>query len=241
MPAKGSGADGPGNFVRPTAYGVEATAAHIQRTKTKFKRFRLIRSLALSDFITLANAACGTCSIFFCLNFLENSKYQPYIAGAFVLLPFALIFDILDGSVARCRKRSSPYGLDLDSLADVVSFSVAPAVLGFTLGLRGFYDCVFLSYFVCCGISRLARYNVTAPFLSHLGKVKHYEGFPVPTSLLIVLILGVLYRFELVFDKFLFGAVHDILGPGFGSFHWFSFIYFAFGCLMISEVKIPKP
>jgi CDP-diacylglycerol--serine O-phosphatidyltransferase len=75
----------------------------------------------------------------------------------FVCLVFVLVFDILDGHVARWRNKSSPYGKDLDSLADVVSFSVAPAVLGFTLGLRGVWDCVCLSFFVCCGIGRLAR------------------------------------------------------------------------------------
>ena len=55
---------------------------------------------------------------------------------------------------------------DLDSLADVISFAVAPAVLGFTLGLRGIWDCLILVFFVCCGVSRLARYNVTAETLA---------------------------------------------------------------------------
>ena len=53
-------------------------------------------------------------------------------------------------------------GADLDSLADVISFGVAPAVLGFTLGLRGGWDMLSLTYFVVCGVSRLARFNVTA-------------------------------------------------------------------------------
>ncbi len=73
--------------------------------KVKRRRFKLLRSLALADFITLANGACGVSSIFFCLNFLEHqSMFHPYIWGAFICLPLALIFDILDGSVARWRK-----------------------------------------------------------------------------------------------------------------------------------------
>ena len=87
-------------------------------------------------------------------------------------------------------------GADLDSLADVISFGVAPAVLGFTLGLRGGWDMVILTYFVVCGVSRLARFNVTAAALAdaNTGKVKYFEGTPIPTSILIVALLGVALR-----------------------------------------------
>ena len=161
------------------------------------RRFKLLRSFTMADFVTLGNAAAGTGSIFFCLNFLENNKYEPYIYASFILLPLALVFDIADGYVARYRQNSSPYGSDLDSLADVISFAVAPAVLGFTLGLRGAWDCSILAFFVCCGVSRLARYNVTAETLadSATGKVKYYQGFPVPTSLILVVLLGIAYAY----------------------------------------------
>src|SRR5574339_277381 len=76
-----------------------------------------------------------------------------------------------NGIVARGR-RHSPFGADLDSLADVVSFGVAPAVLGFTLGLRGGWDALVLTYFVVCGVSRLARFNVTAAALTDAGTGK---------------------------------------------------------------------
>ena len=73
-------------------------------------------------------------------------------------------------------------GGDLDSLSDVISFGVAPAVLGFTLGLRGGWDMLCLTYFVVCGVSRLARFNVTAAGLADAatGKVKYFEGTPIP-------------------------------------------------------------
>ena len=113
-----------------------------------------------------------------------------------MLLPLALVCDVLDGYVARLnRSRQSVLGADLDSLADVISFGVAPAVLGFTLGLRGGWDMLILTYFVVCGVSRLARFNVTAAALSDAttGKVKYFEGTPIPTSILMVVLLGVAF------------------------------------------------
>ena len=110
-----------------------------------------------------------------------------------MLLPLALILDVLDGYVARLNpRRQSVMGGDLDSLSDVISFGVAPAVLGFTLGLRGGWDMLCLTYFVVCGVSRLARFNVTAAALADpsTGKVKYFEGTPIPTSILIVAMWG---------------------------------------------------
>src|SRR5207244_11364500 len=92
-------------------------------------------------------------------------------------LPFvALACGVLDGYWARHSQRQSVLGADLDSLADIVSFGVAPAVLGFTLGMRGGWDMLILAYFVVCGISRLARFNVTAAALtdSSTGKVGYF-------------------------------------------------------------------
>ena len=202
------------------------------------RHFELIRSFALPDFITLSNAACGTAAIFLCLNYLEAGHHDPFIKGAFLLLPIALVFDVADGLVARGSRRSSPFGADLDSLADVVSFGVAPAVLGFTLGLRGFWDAIVLCAFVCCGVSRLARFNVTAATLPAGGKVKFYEGTPIPSSLLIVLVLALLWGRDLVGDDFWLGKIR--IGPG--HFHPFVLLYAASGSAMMSgRLRIPKP
>ena len=108
-----------------------------------------------------------------------------YLAAA--LAPAAFIFDVFDGKVARSRHQHSAFGRELDSLADVISFGVAPAALGFAAGLSGWLDWIALVYFVCCGVSRLARFNVTAESLSAGGdKVKYFEGTPIPTSVVIV-------------------------------------------------------
>ena len=153
----------------------------------------MLRSYTPADALTIGNAACGTIAIFLCLDYIAADN-RRFLWTAFLLLPLALVCDVLDGYVARLnRTRQSALGADLDSLADVISFGVAPAVLGFTLGLRGGWDMLILTYFVICGVSRLARFNVTAAALSdsETGKVKYFEGTPIPTSILIVLMLGV--------------------------------------------------
>jgi len=166
----------------------------------------MLRSYTVADAFTLANASCGTAAIFLCLNYVSAGD-SARIWIAILLLCLALFFDVLDGYWARSRaRRQSMLGADLDSLSDIVSFGVAPAVLGYALGLRGGWDLVILTYFVVCGISRLARFNVTAEELSEgSGKVKYFEGTPIPASIVIVLLLGVL---------FYSGAVGDELWPG---------------------------
>ena len=134
---------------------------------------------------------------------------------AFILLPLALVLDVLDGYVARLhRNRQSVMGGDLDSLSDVISFGVAPAVLGFTLGLRGGWDMLCLTYFVVCGVSRLARFNVTAAALvdAGTGKVKYFEGTPIPTSILLVALLGVAFALGHIDDQLWFGVYRDGTG-----------------------------
>src|SRR5262249_57356874 len=119
----------------------------------------------LADFLTLGNAACGVLAVFAVMAHLENHDVGRLLTAA-ALIPLALVFDVLDGRVARARRAHSALGRELDSLADVISYGVAPAAIGFAAGLRGGWDWVALLYFVCCGVSRLARYNVTAVSLS---------------------------------------------------------------------------
>jgi len=200
----------------------------------------MLRSYTLADLFTLGNASCGTISIFLCLDYLATNNPR-YLWMAFFLLPAALICDVLDGYVARKNtRRQSVLGADLDSLADVVSFGVAPAVLGFTLGLRGGWDTVCLTYFVVCGISRLARFNVTAATLTNAetGKVKYFEGTPIPTSIIIVLILGIAFKVGHTNGNLWFGAID--VGPW--ILHPLALLYALSGSAMISAtLRIPKP
>lgn len=202
-------------------------------------RLSMIRSYTWADLLTLANASCGTVSVFACLSYIAGDQSR-WLWTAFVLPVFALVFDALDGYVARLDpSRQSWLGADLDSLADIVSFGVAPAVLGYTLGLRGFWDAAFLTYFVCCGISRLARFNVTSASLTNAatGKVRYFEGLPIPTSVVLVLLMAVMFRFDATGADF-WGGSFKVIGR---DFHPFSLLFVASGSLMISTIKVPKP
>jgi CDP-diacylglycerol--serine O-phosphatidyltransferase len=200
----------------------------------------MLRSYTWADVLTIGNASCGTIAIFLCLDYLATGNPR-FLWAAFILLPTALVCDVLDGYVARLdRKRQSVLGADLDSLADVISFGVAPAVLGFTLGLRGGWDMLILTYFVVCGVSRLARFNVTASALADesTGKVKYFEGTPIPTSVVIVMLLGVLQYLGRVDEQIWLGMIR--IGPA--ELRPLSLIYFLSGSAMISAtLRIPKP
>jgi CDP-diacylglycerol--serine O-phosphatidyltransferase len=198
----------------------------------------MLRSYTVADAFTLGNAGCGTISIFLCLDYIAEGR-SAYFWIAFLLLFLALGFDVLDGYWARRSRNRSPLGADLDSLADIVSFGVAPAVLGFTLGMRGGWDMAILAYFVVCGISRLARFNVTAAALSDAsGKVKYFEGTPIPTSVLIVGLLGIAFYQGAIDGNLWFGAHR--FGPA--TLHPLSMLYAVSGSAMISAtLRIPKP
>ena len=200
----------------------------------------MIRSYTWADFLTIGNASCGTIAIFLCLDYLATGTPR-FLWTAFILLPTALVCDVLDGYVARLdKKRQSVLGADLDSLADVISFGVAPAVLGFTLGLRGGWDMLILTYFVVCGVSRLARFNVTASALADetTGKVKYFEGTPIPTSIVIVVMFGIAQYLGHVDDDLWFGSVKI----GFALLHPLTLIYAISGSAMVSAtLRIPKP
>jgi CDP-diacylglycerol--serine O-phosphatidyltransferase len=204
------------------------------------RHMSMLRSFTPADLLTIGNAACGTMAIFLCLEFLAGGETR-FLWWAMTLLPVALVCDVLDGYVARLdHAHQSRLGADLDSLADVISFGVAPAVLGYTLGLRGGWDMVVLTYFVVCGVSRLARFNATAAALADAttGKVKYFEGTPIPTSVLIVAVLAVALSLGRTGGDLWFGALR--IGPAW--FHPFSLIYAVSGSAMISAtLRIPKP
>jgi CDP-diacylglycerol---serine O-phosphatidyltransferase len=202
------------------------------------RHFSMIRDFHLADFLTLGNGASGTAAIFFSMDHVRAGSIEKvYAAAAFVVI--ALFFDVMDGRVARWRHQASVMGRELDSLADVISFGVAPACLAFAVGMTGLLDCLVLLFFVGCGISRLARYNITAEKMSEeAGKVTYFEGTPIPTSILLVLVIAVLAWRGAVDDALPFGIVH-LAG---WDLHPLVFLYALSGSLMISKtIHIPKP
>jgi CDP-diacylglycerol---serine O-phosphatidyltransferase len=201
------------------------------------KHFSMIREFHLADFFTLANAACGVAAVFFAMKYVQ-SQSVGYFLIATALAPAAFVFDVIDGRVARWRRTHSALGRELDSLADVISFGVAPAALGFAAGLQGGWDWLALIYFVCCGVGRLARYNVTAEELSAgQDKVAYFEGTPIPTSVVLAGVLA-LAAWQGRLGENLVGGVWTI-GPW--DLHPLALLFVLSGTLMISKtLRIPK-
>ena len=203
------------------------------------KHFSMIRGFHLADFFTLANAACGVGAVFLTMRYLQGGALAYFYAAA-AMAPLAFFFDWLDGNVARWRHEHSVLGRELDSLADVISFGVAPAVLAYAAGLDGGWDAAILIYCVCCGVSRLARFNVTAETLaagSDSGKVAYFEGTPIPTTVVLTALLAFAAWQGRIGER-LWGGSWD-LGPW--EFHPLSLLFIASGSLMISTLRIPKP
>jgi CDP-diacylglycerol---serine O-phosphatidyltransferase len=196
------------------------------------KHFSLLRSFHMADLFTIANGGCGVVAIFQALRFVgTGDRRSLWIAAA--LIPVAIVFDVLDGRIARWRHKQSSLGRELDSLADLISFGVAPASIAYAVGLDSALDQAVLVYFVLCGLSRLARYNVTADALSDAaGKVRYFEGTPIPTSLVPLTLLLMLYALDAL------GAVAPFGVP----FHLAVLLFAVSGSLMISKtLHVPKP
>ncbi|GBF66746.1 CDP-diacylglycerol--serine O-phosphatidyltransferase [Trichophyton mentagrophytes] len=217
--------------------------------------FSLIRALHLADFITELNGFCGgkypamiidldhleMMSIFSSLRYcLGESHQHGNIWMALGFIPFGLFFDFMDGKVARWRKKSSLMGQELDSLADLVSFGVSPAVAAFSIGIRSPVDHILLTLFVLCGLTRLARFNVTVATLpkDKTGKSKYFEGTPIPTTLVLVGIMAYWLSQGWILEDLPLG----VMLPGTAlEFHPVVGMFLVSGCLMVSRsIHIPK-
>ncbi|GHC94737.1 CDP-diacylglycerol--serine O-phosphatidyltransferase [Pseudorhodoferax aquiterrae] len=203
------------------------------------RHFSMLRGFHLADFFTLGNAAFGMASVFLAMQFLVTRDTTHFLLAA-LMTPIAFVFDVLDGRIARWRQQHSALGRELDSLADVISFGVGPATLGFAAGLSGGWDIALLVYFVCCGVSRLARFNVTAEALAEGnegGKVKYFEGTPIPTSVVLTGVLAFAAWQGRIGDALYGGAW--MLGPW--ALHPMALLFGLSGTLMVSKtLRIPK-
>jgi CDP-diacylglycerol--serine O-phosphatidyltransferase len=196
------------------------------------KHFSLIRGFHAADLFTMANGGCGVLAVFQAMRFNDGGGSAALWFAA-ALVPLAIVFDVLDGRIARWRHTHSPMGRELDSLADVISFGVAPASIAYAVGLDTALDQAVLVYFVLCGLSRLARYNITAATLAgEDGKVPYFEGTPIPTSVIPLALLLTAYHYELLLPVAPYGV----------PFHLSVLLFAASGSLMISKtLRIPKP
>lgn len=139
------------------------------------KRDRRIRNIPINkiipNMITSGSVFCGVASMIM--------TYHQQFVHAAVMICFAVFFDVMDGRVARSIGGSSVFGEELDSLADAISFGVAPAFLTYAayVGIQGgIWGVLAASFFTLCGVLRLARFNVT-----HVP-AGPFQGLPIPAG-----------------------------------------------------------
>ena len=122
-----------------------------------------------------------------------------------------------------------------------ISFGVAPAVVAFTIGMNTAVDHVVLAFFVLCGLTRLARFNVTAANLpkDDTGKAKYFEGTPIPTTLGIDALMAYWVYSGKIHEAIPYGTV--LKGTAL-EFHPVLALFVLHGCAMVSRsIHIPKP
>ncbi|KAF7984021.1 hypothetical protein HWV62_17525 [Athelia sp. TMB] len=209
------------------------------------RRWHGARNFRLADMITIMNGVCGSFSIFSSARYLLTND-DDYLWMALALPLAGLLFDFFDGKVARWRNSSSMIGQELDSLADLISFGVAPAFLAFTVGLRTYLDTVCLTGFICCGLARLARFNATAALVPKdaTGKAHYFEGLPIPTSLGLVAVLSYWANKGWIVGKegIPFGTI-ILWGQegGRGELHVVSVVFAFWAAAMVSKtLRVPK-
>ena len=142
----------------------------------------------LPNLMTAGNLFCGFAAT---LRILEGALVQAadpdlaadYFHHAIWLILASCVFDALDGRLARIGGRESPFGREFDSLADVVSFGVAPALMVYRIVLHEFPNAgwVIASVYLICGALRLARFNCLAA-ANAVAANKEFRGFPIPAA-----------------------------------------------------------
>jgi len=133
---------------------------------------------ALPNLFTLSSVFCG----FFAIVVASGNSSPRRLSQAVLAVFFAVFFDMADGRVARLTRTQSAFGVQLDSLADVIAFGVAPAAIVYAWSLRalGAMGMLVAVIYVSCGAMRLARFNVLASRVS--GASHYFMGLPIPVA-----------------------------------------------------------
>ncbi len=145
---------------------------------------------SLANCVTLFGLLSSVTACFLAAN--GNFKFAVY------MLFLACLCDIVDGTIARANRNRSlddkNFGIQLDSICDVVSFGVTPCFIAFSFGFDGFLDVLIYGFFIICGAIRLAYFNTLAN--KNPGKkMKYFRGVPIPFSTFIVTFLFLLTTF----------------------------------------------
>ena len=168
----------------------------------------------LPSLFTTGNVFCG----FYAFIAVLNEKY--YVAAWALVV--AIIFDILDGRVARLTKTTSAFGVQYDSLADIISFGMAPAFLAYSWVLKPFGRLGWMAAFLylLCGTLRLARFNVTKPDI----RGQHFIGLPIPAAAAVI--ASIVIAFE------------DMFATRMNPIFMVAIVYLL-AFLMVSNIKYP--
>jgi CDP-diacylglycerol--serine O-phosphatidyltransferase len=149
----------------------------------------MIREFHLADFFTLANAACGMGAVLLSMGYM-GSRSVDYFFRAAALAPAALVFDALDGRRARWRRKHSALGASWIRSRTLFVWGRASGTR-IRCSMHGGWDWIAQLYFVCCGVGRLAGFNVTAESLSEdRNAVAYFEGTSILTNVLLSGILA---------------------------------------------------
>jgi len=227
----------------------EKEAAVLKRFVNDDRHFSMVRNFRLADMVTIMNGVCGSLSVLNSANYLLTSnKNSLWRALAYPLA--GMFFDLFDGKVARWRNEASMLGQELDSLADSLSFGVAPALCAYCIGLRTTLDQLVLTTFICCGIARLARFNATVAFAPKdaTGKAKFFEGLPIPTSLGLVSLMATCAWYNKIEapgglgDGLPYGLVGPLFHKTGIELHWVSLLMLGWAMAFVSKsLRVPKP
>ncbi|KZT44072.1 CDP-diacylglycerol--serine O-phosphatidyltransferase [Sistotremastrum suecicum HHB10207 ss-3] len=223
----------------------QSKIAALQQYNDTDGHFSLVRNFRLADLVTIMNCVCGSFSLFSSARYLLSND-EAYLWSALAFPLAGLMFDFFDGKVARWSNSSSMLGQELDSLADLVSFGLAPAVLAFVIGLRTVLDTVVLTGFICCGLARLARFNATVALVpkDSSGKAKYFEGLPIPSSLFLVGMLSYWTQKGWIEGKE--GVPLGVItlwgeSGGLGDVHAVASIFGVWAAMMVSKtLRVPK-
>ena len=164
--------------------------------------------------LTYLGLSTGVLGIFMALN--GNLFYSV------VCLLFCGLFDMFDGKVARTKKRSKEeinYGIQIDSLSDLVCFGILPIIIGYAIGLNKYYHFIFLILYVLCALIRLAYFNVLEEERQAVTTEsrKSYLGLPVTSIALLLPAVYLFYDFTALKGKLGFTVLLILVAAGFVS------------------------
>lgn len=198
----------------------------LRRSARRIRNVDVHKALfVLPNLVTMASIFCGFNAMVVVAR--DNPTTDDFFRAA-ILLMFSMLFDLLDGRVARMTRTQSAFGLQLDSLADVLSFGVAPSLLMYKWVLYNLQGGGFIAFFfTACGAARLARFNVLSSGASGapVKPGKYVTGLPIPPA------AGVLISLLLANH-----AVGGALGAPENAVA-FAVVTAVLGLLMVSNVK----